>query len=102
MIKIDSQLLDLQKNALSIILMLYALFGMLHLDLFKKKGNIEDLKVDINKADIEELEKIPYIGEKTAIKIIERREELGYYKNINELSDIRNFKKFKYFIKVEK
>jgi len=102
MIKIDPQLLDLQKNALAIILMLYILFNILNLDLFQKKGNIEDLKVDINKADIEELEKIPYIGEKTAIKIIERREELGYYKNINELSDIRNFQKFKYFIKVEK
>lgn len=60
-----------------------------------------DLLVDVNKAKYYDLIKVPYIGEKTAKKIIELRNKEGYFKNIEDLKKFRNFKKFKYYIKVE-
>ncbi|MCP4229766.1 MAG: helix-hairpin-helix domain-containing protein, partial [bacterium] len=44
--------------------------------------------IDVNKADEEELQIVPGIGPKTAVLIIERREEKGPFKNINELIEI--------------
>ena len=67
-----------------------------------KKYKKEDLLVDINKATYIKLIKVPYIGEKTAEKIIKLREEKGYFNSIEDLKKIRNFKKFKYYIKVGK
>ena len=45
-------------------------------------------KVNINKATLAELQKISGIGESTAQKIIDYRNENGKFKNIDELKNI--------------
>ena len=45
-------------------------------------------KININKATEEELDTLPGIGEATAKKIIEYREEKGTFKNIEELKEV--------------
>jgi len=42
-------------------------------------------KVDINTAGIEELKSLPGIGEKTAEKIINKRNELGSFNSVEDL-----------------
>ena len=42
-------------------------------------------KVDINTAGIEELKSLPRIGEKTAEKIINKRNELGRFNSVEDL-----------------
>ena len=42
-------------------------------------------KVDINMAGIEELKSLPRIGEKTAEKIINKRNELGRFNSVEDL-----------------
>jgi len=42
-------------------------------------------KVDINTAGIEELRSLPRIGEKTAEKIINKRNELGRFNSVEDL-----------------
>ena len=42
-------------------------------------------KVDINTAGIEELKSLPGIGEKTAKKIINKRNELGSFNSVEDL-----------------
>lgn len=59
------------------------------------------LKVNINEADINELVKVPYIGKKTAKKIISYRNSVGKINNLEELKKFRYYKKFKYFLRVE-
>lgn len=50
------------------------------------KKNIEFAgKVDINTAGIEELKSLPGIGEKTAEKIINKRNELGSFNSVEDL-----------------
>ena len=49
---------------------------------------IESLKFDINKASLEDLCLIDGIGEVTAGKIIQKREELGYFSNFYEIDEI--------------
>ena len=43
------------------------------------------VKVDINTAGIEELKSLPRIGEKTAEKIINKRNELGRFNSVEDL-----------------
>jgi len=50
---------------------------------------------------MEELIKVPYIGEKTAEKILKLREEKGYFKSVSELKSLRNYRRFKNYLKVE-
>ena len=45
-------------------------------------------KIDINTADIEELDKIPGVGEATANKILNYREENGQFKSIEEIKNV--------------
>jgi len=61
----------------------------------------EQLKVNINEASMSQLEKVPYIGRKTATKILNLRKKQGRFKDLKELKKIRYYKKFKYFLKVE-
>lgn len=51
-------------------------------------GKINDNKLNINTATKEQLDTIDGIGEKTASKIIEYREQHGPYKTIEELKNI--------------
>lgn len=50
--------------------------------------SIKNEKININKATEEELDTLPGIGESTAKKIIEYREEKGTFKNIEELKEV--------------
>ncbi len=63
--------------------------------------------LDINKANKDELILINGIGEKTAMNIIELREEIGGFKKMEELTQIRGIKQnklfaFKKYLYVEK
>ena len=61
---------------------------------FKK----EDLLIDINKASYQELLSVPYIGKKTAKQIIQIRKKRGKI-TLEDLENLRNYKKFRYFLK---
>lgn len=68
------------------------------------KKDIESLKeksIDINKADIQELVKLPGIGEKTAEKIIELRKEMGNFKKLEDLMEVKGIGEVK-FNKIKK
>ena len=97
---INSILFERQKNILIVIFFIITLLFYIKPET-KAKYSPKDLKIDINKATKEELINVPYIGKKTADKIIEMRRKLGSFESINQLKNIRNFKKFKKYIKVE-
>ncbi len=50
-------------------------------------------KIDINTADIEELDKIPGVGEATANKILNYREENGQFKSIEEIKNVNGIER---------
>lgn len=62
--------------------------------------------VNINTASVEELQKLPNIGEKTALAIIEHRERFGKFRKpehlmlVPRISD-RRFREIRHFIKTE-
>jgi len=94
----SDRLFERQKNTFVTFLFLYLLFSII---IPEGKGiyRKEDLKVDINKASKEEILSIPYIGEKTAEKILYIKKIKGYI-SVEDLKKIRNYKKFKEFIKI--
>ena len=53
-------------------------------------------KININTATLEELDKLPGVGEATANKIISHREENGQFKNIEDIKNVNGigYKKF--------
>lgn len=62
-------------------------------------------KVNLNKASLEELVDIPYIGEFTAQRIIEFRRENGQFTSLGQLKNLpgikeKNFNKFVRYLKV--
>ncbi len=67
---------------------------------------VSENAININKATSEELEKLPYIGAKTATKIIEHRERFGEFRRpehlllVGGISDKR-FRNMRNMIKVE-
>ncbi|HPW53573.1 MAG TPA: helix-hairpin-helix domain-containing protein, partial [Erysipelotrichaceae bacterium] len=68
-----------------------------------KKKEIE--KISINTADIKQLMQIPYVGEKTALLIIEYRNRHGCFKTIEEIMEIKGigpkkFEKMKDYIRL--
>ena len=52
--------------------------------------------ININKADIIELQKLPGIGESLAAAIIKYREENGYFKNLEDLKQVPGIGESKY------
>jgi len=73
------------------------------------KKDIESLtekSINVNTADVNELTRLPGIGEKTAEKIIELRTERGKFKKLEELMDVTGigevkFNKIKKFIYIK-
>jgi competence ComEA-like helix-hairpin-helix protein len=62
-------------------------------------------RVDVNLASYEELERVPYIGEKTARAIMAYRETKGRVTSLEELENIpgiysKNFHKFCVYLKI--
>jgi competence protein ComEA len=67
---------------------------------------LKEKSINLNTADIEELTRLPGIGEKTAEKIIELRTERGNFKKIEELMDVKGigevkFNKIKNFLYIK-
>jgi competence protein ComEA len=50
------------------------------------------LRVDINTADIEELDELPEVGPSTAESIVEYRQTNGQFSSVDELASMRNCK----------
>lgn len=59
-----------------------------------KKEEIE--KISINSADLNQLMEIPYVGEKTALLIIEYRTTHGSFKTLEEIMEIKGIGPKKY------
>lgn len=64
-------------------------------------------EVDINRASLEELVRVPSIGERTARRILQYRREHGPFHSVEELKLIpgiqqKNYQKFSKFLKVSK
>jgi competence protein ComEA len=52
----------------------------------------DPLTVDINTADIEELDELPEVGPSTAESIVEYRQTNGQFSSVDELASVRNCK----------
>lgn len=59
-------------------------------------GKEESSKVNINNADINELNTLPGIGSKTAEKIVEYRKEQGRFKGIEDIKNVKGIGEAKY------
>jgi len=55
----------------------------------KPKKALEEKSININTADIKELEKLPRIGPATAKKILDLRKEKGRFKEIEDLLEVK-------------
>lgn len=72
----------------------------------KSEFQVAESAVNINIASIEELEKLPHIGEKLAAQIVEHREKFGNFRKsehlllVRGISD-RKFREMRSVIKVE-
>lgn len=53
-------------------------------------------KININSASVEELDKLPGVGESTANKIIKHREEIGIFKSVEEIKNVNGIGDKKY------
>jgi comEA protein len=75
---------------------------------FVKKDNepLAEKSINLNTAGLDELMRLPGIGEKTAEKIIELRSERGKFKKLEELMDVKGigevkFNKIKNFLYIK-
>lgn len=72
----------------------------------KSEIRVSESAVNINTAPAQELEKLPHIGEKLALQIVEHREKFGRFRKpeylllVRGISDKR-FREMRSFIKVE-
>lgn len=72
----------------------------------KDLSTLAEKSININTAGVNELIKLPGIGEKTAEKIIQLRNERGKFKRLNELMDVKGigevkFNKIKKFLYID-
>ena len=58
--------------------------------------NIQSNLININKASIEELDKLPGIGEATANKIVNYRAEKGKFNSIEDIKNVKGIGDKKY------
>lgn len=64
------------------------LFSIISIDVCASQNKF-NIKVNINKATVEELQRIPGIGEVLAKRIIEYRNKTGGFKSIEELKNVK-------------
>ncbi len=65
-----------------------------------------DLAININTASAADLEKLPHVGEKTALRIVEFREKFGRFRKPEHLLLVRgisdkHFREMRIFVKTE-
>lgn len=101
LITLNRQLLTAQSRAIFIILIAITLIASIPLNPHRQTLEKKQLKININKADIETLKTLPYIGEERARLIIQIRESKGYFISFEELKFIPNFDKVEPYIKLE-
>ena len=63
---------------------------------YENQNNSDSNKININKATVEELDKLPGVGQATANKIINYREENGDFKSIEEVKNVNGIGNKKY------
>jgi competence protein ComEA len=79
--------------------------GALYSSTQKQAADSKSVKVNINTAGVDQLVKLPRIGEKIAKRIIEFREKNGKFKKIQDLMKVKGigektFKKFEKMLTV--
>ncbi len=47
------------------------------------------MPIDVNTADVESLEALPGIGESIALRVVEKRNEIGYFNGIDDLKKVK-------------
>lgn len=73
---------------------------------YAMNGSTSEAAININTASVEELTRIPHVGEKVASKIIEHREQNGPFRRVEHLMLIqgisdKRFRKIRPLVKVE-
>ena len=97
---LNKNLLKLQTSFFTAVV-LFSMFFSSGFMLVYTYSSPKSLKINVNSADVLQLKKVPYIGEKTAERIISIREKNNGIKNLKRLKGVKYYKKFKYFLKVE-
>ena len=72
----------------------------------ENRSEILENAVNINNATIEDLEKLPRVGNETARKIIEHREKFGKFRRVEHLILVKGmsdkkFREIRNFVKIE-
>lgn len=104
-------------NALRLtLLILFAILGLLQLSCYKKTNLLTsqpkflqtpyEHSLNINLASVEELKKLPKVGEELARQIIEHREKYGKFRRTEHLILVRGmtdkkFREIKHLVKTE-
>lgn len=73
----------------------------------KEEVPLQKKSIDLNKASVEELKKLPGIGDKTAQKIVEYRKKYGRFNKIEDVMKVERigqnlFEKIKEYITINK
>ncbi len=99
LLKFNQYLFNKQSTVIFFLILFFLGFKFfIHNINFNDNHSVSELQVSLSNDNIEKLITVPYIGEKTAIKIIELKFRNG--KIIKEdLKEFRNYKKFQYYIK---
>jgi competence ComEA-like helix-hairpin-helix protein len=93
-----------QERQVILFLAALALFGIGADFIAKKSGSLKTIlflnpdtgKVDLNSADRDSLLGVPAIGPKLAQRIIEYRNQLGAFKAIEELKDVKGITDYRF------
>ncbi|MGD8539351.1 MAG: helix-hairpin-helix domain-containing protein [Candidatus Aminicenantes bacterium] len=82
-------MIRIKNSGVTIGLLLVAAFVLSLLSPLQAQSKSEAKKVNINTANLDELQTLPRIGEKVAQRIIDYRKEHGPFKKIEELMKVQ-------------